>query len=445
MKKINRRSFLKAAALCGAGAAAASMAACGSASSAATAAPASSTAASAAAGAASASGKKVEFTWIHHMEEEGKQDWVKHSADEYMKQNPNVTIDIEMIPNDDFLTTLKTRIASDDAPMIFDLDRVNTIDFQEAGHLADVSDTEGLEKNFDANILAQGQVDGVQCGVPLDVSAYGIFYNKDIFDKYGLKIPTTADELTKVCDTLAQNGVQPLGAPFSESWCQKHFCYAYTYIYCVENNADWFSQKMALTSTFASDDAFKSAISEMATYKKYWGDDPFSTSWNDVLSGIATGTIAMTINGSWTIAGILSINPDANIGTFAMPVSNDTAQTQLRIEPGNNFCVYNSSDADLLAAAKGFYTYLCSVESAEYYAKAANGLTGCTVDVETIAPVNDINAYKGDQVYEMIAITEFNAEYLTSFNDTTTKYLQADKFDVDGYAAALDSAFTAIK
>jgi raffinose/stachyose/melibiose transport system substrate-binding protein len=392
-----------------------------------------------------AENQKIEFTWLHHLEEQGKQDWVNHCVTEYMAQHPDVRINVEMIPNDNYLTMLKTRIASDDAPMIFDLDRINTLAFVKAGHLADVSDVDGLTKNFNSDILSQGQVNGVQYGVPLDVSGYGVFYNKEIFDRYNLKIPTTADEFRKVCDTLQANGIVPLGAPFAESWCQKHFCYAYIYINCVEKNRDWFTQKMSLQSNFSNDEAFKKSIATMVSYKKYWGNDPFSTCWNDVLSGIAAGKIAMTINGSWTIAGILSINPEASVRTFAFPVSDDSAQTQMRIEPGNNFCVYNTANKQVLSAAKGFFAYLCSVESGEYYAKAANGLTGCTVHVDSLPAVKDITNYTGSQVYNMIAISEFNAEYLTAFNDITQKYLMQKTFDMDGYTKELDNSFKAIK
>ncbi|MFA6846532.1 MAG: ABC transporter substrate-binding protein, partial [Sphaerochaetaceae bacterium] len=174
----------------------------------------------------------VSFTWMHHLEEAGKQDWVNHCVEAYTAHHPNVKINIEMVPNDNYLTMLKTRVASNDAPMIFDLDRINTLEFAKAGHLADVSDTEGLKENFSTDILSQGKVGSIQYGVPLDVSAYGIFYNKDVFDKYGLQIPTTDSELKKVCETLMANGVVPFGAPFAESWCQKHFCYAYVYINC---------------------------------------------------------------------------------------------------------------------------------------------------------------------------------------------------------------------
>ncbi len=389
--------------------------------------------------------EKVEFTWMHHLQEVGKQDWIQNSVKEYTAKHPNVTINIENVKADQYTTMLKTKIASGDAPMIFDLDRSNTIEFTNAGHLADVSDIEGLKENFDEQILAQGQVNSSQYGVPLDVNGYGVFYNKDIFQKYGLSIPKTNDELLQVCETLSKNGVTPLGAAFSEAWCLRQFFTAYLDIFSVESNSEWYTQKMALKNNFSNDKAFKDAMSTVYSYKKYWGSDPFSTSWNDVLNKLATGEVAMTINASWTIDGVLGINPEANLGTFAVPVSNDPAQTKIRIKPGNNYCVYKNEDEKKLAVAKDFFAYLCSKESAEYYAVAAHGLTGCNVDVDVIEPINDITAYEGDYRYVQSAVTTFNSAYLTSIEDLTTQFMMEKSFDVNAYAQKLDKAFAAVQ
>ncbi|WP_214322534.1 ABC transporter substrate-binding protein [Nonomuraea sediminis] len=52
-------------------------------------------------------------------------------------------------------------------------------------------------------------VDGKQYCVPLNVAYWGMFYNKKVFDKYGLQPPTTWDDLVKIADTLKKNKVTP--------------------------------------------------------------------------------------------------------------------------------------------------------------------------------------------------------------------------------------------
>ncbi|MFG6193336.1 ABC transporter substrate-binding protein [Nonomuraea sp. JJY05] len=51
-------------------------------------------------------------------------------------------------------------------------------------------------------------IDGKQYCVPMNVAYWGMFYNKKIFDKYGLTAPKTWDDLVKVADTLKKNGVK---------------------------------------------------------------------------------------------------------------------------------------------------------------------------------------------------------------------------------------------
>ena len=107
--------------------------------------------------------KKISFTWLHHLQEEGKKAWVQYCADTYMEAHPNVTITTEMQNTDNFMTVLKTKIATDDAPMIFDLEPTQLTEFQQAGHLAELSDIAGLE-NYSEALLDEGRREGGQYG-----------------------------------------------------------------------------------------------------------------------------------------------------------------------------------------------------------------------------------------------------------------------------------------
>ncbi|MEV1166952.1 ABC transporter substrate-binding protein [Nonomuraea sp. NPDC049784] len=51
-------------------------------------------------------------------------------------------------------------------------------------------------------------IGGKQYCVPMNVAYWGMFFNKKIFDKYGLEAPKTWDDLVKVADTLKKNGVK---------------------------------------------------------------------------------------------------------------------------------------------------------------------------------------------------------------------------------------------
>lgn len=388
--------------------------------------------------------REFTFTWLHHFQEEGKVAWVNFCIDEYMKEHPNVTINAEMQTTDNFMTTLKTKIATDDAPMIFDLERTLLIEFDKAGHIIDLSDIEEY-KDFSQDMLVEGQVDGKQKATIIDANSFNAFYNKDVFEKYSLEVPTTLSEFEHVCDVLLENGVTPIAAGFSELWTIRRYSNIYTDVACVKDNPNWFTEKMDLTSTFSEDQAFKDSISMFMNQKKYWGDDPFGAVNNDALNKVATGEAGMIMNGTWTIDGLMKINPDMRVGCFALPTSEEPTGSIMVMKPGNGFCVYNSSDEELTAVAKDFMRFICSNASAEFYALESKNITARPIEVENIEALNEITAYSGDQVYTMAGVTAFSSEHQDIYLNALQKYAMNDTFDVDALCKELDEAFAALK
>ena len=389
---------------------------------------------------------QVEFTWMHHLQEQGKQAWVNTLVENYMAANPNVKINVELLPSDQYNTMLKTRIASGDAPMIFDLGNQLFKEFVDAGYCADVTDMEGMD-NYDANTIAQSTVDGNVYGVCIDKNAYCVFYNKDIFDEYGLDVPETTSELTEVCEVLQANGITPIAAPFSELWCLRYYDMVLTDVQCCMDNIDWFTEKMTQEVPFSEDQAFKDCAEIFYSYKPYWGKDPFGTTWNDAMNMVASGKAALTLNGSWAIDGIMSINPDINLGACPFPTSDDPSGSVMVVKPGSSYCVYNNTeDPEVMAAAKDFFTYMCSQESAEYFAELAHGLTGAVTEKKVDIPaLNDINSYTGDRLYVQANLVVFTPEYQNTLFETLTEYGMKDSFDVDEFCAELDKKYKALQ
>lgn len=52
-------------------------------------------------------------------------------------------------------------------------------------------------------------IDGRIYGIPAEIQANGIWYNKALFDQCGLEIPETYDELLNCCKVLRENGITP--------------------------------------------------------------------------------------------------------------------------------------------------------------------------------------------------------------------------------------------
>lgn len=96
----------------------------------------------------------------------------------------------------------------------------------EEGQLLDLS---GLEcvKNLREVVKAANTVDGKLVGIPQEMVAYGLFINKDMFDRYGLTPPETPEDFLECCEIFQQNGIEtPVGA---NRWWLEIFVFAQAY------------------------------------------------------------------------------------------------------------------------------------------------------------------------------------------------------------------------
>ena len=80
------------------------------------------------------------------------------------------------------------------------------------GLLADLSGLDSAQNLRDV-VKTANTVDGKLVAIPQEVVAYGLFVNKDMFDKYKMKLPNTPEELLECCETFKKKGIKtPIGA-----------------------------------------------------------------------------------------------------------------------------------------------------------------------------------------------------------------------------------------
>lgn len=391
-------------------------------------------------------GGEVTITWLNHYQEAGKQAWVEKCKEVFEEKYPNVTLNIETVGADSYTTLLQTKLASDDAPAIFDLaSNYDLLVYDEAGHLADLTGQPCLER-VDSDLLLEGQIDGVQKGIPIEITGYGVFYNEEVFAKNGVEIPTTLSEMQAVCETLSANGVVPFAAPFAEQWAFRYYLRAISDITCLMPDHSWNESKMDKTSTFSEDEKFKEAVETYFSFHEYWGDDPFGTSWEDAQAMVANGEAAMCIHGSWAVDGFLSHNPDCQIGVFPMPVSEDAKDTIMIKEPGQQLVLYNNEDAAQMEAAYNLYNTIYSEECMAAYAEEAHQMPSVVGSYNMLPALKTIVEYPGDSSFMEAGITRtMTSEYEDILMEILINYSMGDSFDMDGFCEEADAAFAAVK
>ncbi|MEL7659037.1 MAG: extracellular solute-binding protein, partial [Bacillota bacterium] len=169
----------------------------------------------------------------------GSQNWIKdidrELADTFTEET-GVTVDIQAMPDDQYVNILKSKLASGEGPDIFYVRcGAAMADYLPDKYLADLSNEEWVSRMRD---WAKNSVtwDGKVVGINLwSRDGWGILYNKSIFEQYNLQAPKTFDEFMAVCKTLSDNGIQPIFHNSADAWHDAYWLDAVTAMIGIED------------------------------------------------------------------------------------------------------------------------------------------------------------------------------------------------------------------
>lgn len=198
-------------------------------------------------------------------------------------------------------------------------DIVPTTSIWKAG-IANGDLTKGVEKYY--------TVGGQQYCVPLYVSYYVMYYNKNIFAKYHLSPPTSWSGLMQIAKTLKGDGVTPFyqtDVLFSFLWFEQLL---------VGSNPTLYNNLEKGKASYTSPGVVK-VMQEWKTMidDGYFTNPAISTAPQTLLK---TGAVAMEPWGTWFSASMKLVDaPSSSYGLFVIPAVNPSlAKTPMIFETG---------------------------------------------------------------------------------------------------------------
>ena len=131
-----------------------------------------------------ANGEKLQMLWWS----DGKEGEVMQGILDRYYVETGVEIELVQLAYDTYTTKLKTMIRGNETPALARVTDSFIMEF--GGYFLTLEDTYDRERY--ANVYEDGE--GQAFTLPLDITANGMFYNKDLFDKYGINYPSMDDE-----------------------------------------------------------------------------------------------------------------------------------------------------------------------------------------------------------------------------------------------------------
>lgn len=127
---------------------------------------------------------------------------------EYENSHPKVKIELIHVP-EQYFRKIHLLFASNAAPDVIFINNLYAPLYFKAGLLEDLSEITDTKDFFESSINAFSS-EGKLYALPRDISGLVIFYNKDLFKKYGISFPTfrtTLEDLRKIAAKFPEHGI----------------------------------------------------------------------------------------------------------------------------------------------------------------------------------------------------------------------------------------------
>jgi ABC-type glycerol-3-phosphate transport system substrate-binding protein len=271
--------------------------------------------------------------------------------------------------------------------------------FIKAGHILDLTSymdqnqgkwkEEFFAKALAVNEFSDGNSYGVKTGiygVPIDVMAIQMVYNKDLFKELGLDPqtpPKTLEEFLIIGNKIKQANMQGLVSGWGEMWM----------IDCLANNYAFnIMGKEKVLATIRGDASYNDPdwIKVFNIFKEMRDSGVLASGIVTMINKtaeqlFANGKAVFAFNGSWCVNVYKGMNPDLNYAAMLPPKASDKYPMSIWGGAGSSFLV-NANSKNREEAVK-FLRWMTEKEQQSYLAESTKNLPANKNSLKDIPPI----------------------------------------------------------
>lgn len=285
---------------------------------------------------------------------------IKRMVDEFEKQNPNITIELQYVNSDFALQKATVALQGNKQPDISYQYGTNMPQLAQAPKLVDLTDRVNAG-GYNWNDFYPGEqkvatVNGKVFGVPALVDNLAVVYNKDLFAKAGLSEPTsdwTWDDLRAAAKAVTDPQNKVFGLVFPTDGSETMVWQYIAMLWAAGGDILTPDNKQAAFNSEASVRALSTLSTINQDGSMYLDFQPDSGKYGQLFN---SGKIGMVITGPWDLSGF----PDVNYGVQIMP-SFDPGGSHETIAGPDNWVIFDNGPERVDAAWK-FLSFMTSPE-----------------------------------------------------------------------------------
>ena len=271
-----------------------------------------------------ADGEVQEITWMFWDDLNATEDLIsKGYADVIDRFNTEYAGQYHVTPIttnlEEYYPKLNALVASGDVPDVFIVSPgPNLTDYVEPGVAAPLDSylADGWKDTFTSDaVFSQQTYDGQIYAVPLNIAAACCFYNTEMFEAAGAKVPTNWREMLDACEKLQAAGYTPITISAGTAWCLSMVA---GYL-CESKGVDLAA--IADGSDTWENGKLEAAATDLVELSKYFQKTAAGDTNDVATANFYNEEAAILIQGSWAIGQINGENPDfeSKCGVFQFP------------------------------------------------------------------------------------------------------------------------------
>lgn len=325
--------------------------------------------------AAGDSGETVEINYYTYRNQADV--YPEELIEKFEEQNPNIKVNYQVVKNlDEYLKTQQVRLLSGTDIDVTTVRPESIADYVDAGYLMDITGSEYLN-NYRDGMLDKITVDGKVYGIADAINVIGVYYNKDMFEEYGVKVPETYEEFIAACDAFKEEGIYAMANGCKDGWPVAFDIYTYMHDLMVKDPEIF--EKANRGEVHYTDAVFTDAFSKINDFYDagYLSPDSMSFTGDDAVALFVTEQIPMLCQGEWQAPVFDTAELEFELGVFPVPVES-TDEIVVPVSVGT----YNAGVASTKhpEEVNKFLEFMSSQEGASI---TANRMT-------TFSPVKDV-------------------------------------------------------
>ncbi|SHN26911.1 extracellular solute-binding protein [Gracilibacillus kekensis] len=369
-----------------------------------------------------AEGDEEEITLIlWHIETGPSGEAIEAAVDRFEEKNPNVTVEVSQQENDPYKSQLSVAMGGGNPPDVFHSWGGGWLkQFVDSDQVVDITDSVDASLYNEAALSVSTFEDSIY-GAPVSMDVVPVFYNKEIFEEYGIEEPETYEDLLGIVETLTSNDITPFALANQTKWTGSFYL-----MYMAERlgGPELFNEAFERSGRTFDDEAYIEAgqkiqeLVEMGAFPEGVNGMNYDTGQSRQL--LYTNSAAMMVMGGWLVNNVRDEMPEfeEKLGFFLFPSIEGGEGEQNHVVGGVSpvFSVAKQSEHPEMAAE--LVNELASLETATQLSNNAG----------SISAVNGVE-YEDPYIQEMSDILESSEAMQTYYDQTLPPELAQTHLD----------------